>query len=150
VTELALANDLVTYAFQGKTFYGALVDYTVLLIFAGAFLLLSALRSTETADRRSVLQESVTIVLLLFDKHPFASRASKPSRRRVLFQILTSKNSALPCVNDFFAQCIFEQIKVFSATRHQEIGISLLNVVCDVPVEIRAVGKHGVTMLRFR
>jgi hypothetical protein len=38
VTELALANDLVTYAFQGKTVYRALVDYTVLLIFTGACL----------------------------------------------------------------------------------------------------------------
>jgi hypothetical protein len=33
---------LVTYAFQGKTVYGALVDYIVLLIFTGAFPLLSA------------------------------------------------------------------------------------------------------------
>ena len=39
---LTYANDLVTYAFQGKTVYGVLVDCLVLLVFTGAFLLLSA------------------------------------------------------------------------------------------------------------
>jgi len=39
---LTYANDLVIYAFQGKTVYGVLVDSIVLLIFKGAFLLLSA------------------------------------------------------------------------------------------------------------
>jgi hypothetical protein len=39
---LTYANDLVTYAFQGKTVYGVVVDSLVLLVFTGAFLLLSA------------------------------------------------------------------------------------------------------------